>query len=196
MELIKAKKIATAICYQLLPYCSKINIAGSIRRKKPEVKDIEIICVPKKILAQFENLFERTEISIVDPEFAKTVLSLGQVIKGVPQGKYMQLELPEGIKLDLFIPADFDYYRQFAIRTGSADYSAKIIAAGWKRIGWCGADIGLRLIKDCTEHKGPDGKTKYKCERAKNNRPPVWQSEEEFFKWIKVPFIQPEFRNV
>ena len=75
-------------------------------------------------------------------------------------GKYMQIKLRENIILDLFMPDDFDYYRQYAIRTGSADYAAKIIATGWKKKGWCGSDKGLRKISDCVETKTPDGKSK------------------------------------
>lgn len=47
MPLKDAKKIAVTICCKLQPFCEKINIAGSLRRLKPLVKDIEIICVPK-----------------------------------------------------------------------------------------------------------------------------------------------------
>ena len=43
MNLKEASDIAVKICYKLQPFTSKINIAGSVRRKKAEVKDIEII---------------------------------------------------------------------------------------------------------------------------------------------------------
>lgn len=39
--------IAEKIKAQLAPHCDRIEIAGSIRRKKPEVKDIEIVVIPK-----------------------------------------------------------------------------------------------------------------------------------------------------
>jgi len=47
MELEKAKAIAEQIRVLLRPACNRIEIAGSIRRRKPEVGDIELLCIPK-----------------------------------------------------------------------------------------------------------------------------------------------------
>lgn len=47
MNLDYAKQIAEALIEELRPYCERISIAGSIRRGKQEVKDIEIVAVPK-----------------------------------------------------------------------------------------------------------------------------------------------------
>lgn len=197
MELLKAGKIAVNICYKLQPFCSKINIAGSIRRKKPEVKDIEIICRPILAPVSNDNLFDSGEPKFdIISGFASAIAELGTIEKGNAKGKYVKIALPEGINLDLFIPDEADYYRQYAIRTGSADYSFKIIATGWRKIGWVGSDLGLRLEKDCIETKTPDGKSKWQCIRDKNNKPPVWTSEEDFFKWLNVPFVKPEYRNI
>lgn len=189
-----AHKLAMNICYKLQPYCDEINIAGSIRRGKPEVKDIEIVCVPKKSCQ--DSLFdEGTRFYMVSSFFVKTITELGTVIKGKPTGKYMQIHLPEGINLDLFMTDDFDYYRQYAIRTGSADYVAKVIATGWKRKGWCGSDKGLRKRSDCIETKMPDGKSKWKCINPDPELPPVWKCEEDFFNWINVKWVYPSQRN-
>lgn len=194
MNLSHAQKIAVATCTLLQPYCDKIHIAGSIRRKKAEVKDVEIVCLPKTEAITTNDLFGSGEPKYdIITGFTTTVLSLGEVVKGNTRGRYMQIKMPE-ITLDLFMPLADDFYRQYAIRTGSAEYAQKVIATGWKKIGWCGSDIGLRRIEDCSEHKQPDGKIKYKCERNKNNLPPIWVSEEQFFQWINVPFIAPELR--
>jgi len=197
MELNKAQKMAVEICMRLQPFTDKINIAGSIRRKKPEVKDIEIVCMPKQIIVEDEDLFgTKRDNNHIDVGFISTVDSLGRIEKGKPTGRYCKIVLSEGINLDLFLPDPDDYYRQYAIRTGSADYSFKVIATGWRKLGWVGSDIGLRPEKDCIETKGPDGKSKWQCVRNKNNTPPIWKSEQEFFEWIKVPFLKPELRNI
>lgn len=193
MNLKSAQKIAIETCYKLQPYCDKINIAGSVRRLKPEVKDIEIVCVAK--MQEVKDIFGEKTGEIKNTSFIHTVSGLGEVVKGTPMGKMMQIKLPE-IMLDLFMPVDFDYYRQYAIRTGSADYAAKVIANGWKKKGWCGSDKGLRKISDCVEMKGADGKSKWKCVNKDAELPPVWTSEEDFFDWIKVPFIHPAKRIV
>ena len=194
LGLSAATKIAVDICYKLQPFCEKINIAGSVRRKKKEPKDIEIICIPNKEIQR--DMFGVPFASVRSVEFKNAVRFLGKIIKGNSNGKYMQIELPECINLDLFIPDDFDYYRQYAIRTGSADYAAKVIATGWKKKGWCGSDKGLRKISDCIETKTPDGKSKWKCVKPDAELPPVWKSEEEFFNWINVKMLPPHERCV
>ena len=64
MILNAALVFAWSVLESLSPYCKVIDIAGSVRREKPEVKDIEIICVPKVIISDlFSNNYKR------DPKF-------------------------------------------------------------------------------------------------------------------------------
>ena len=193
MEYKLAAEIAVSKCVHLQPHTTKINIAGSLRRKKDDVKDIEIVCVPA--VSTGVDLFGHSSGEIRSPQFIEAVNSLGKIIKGQATGRMMQIELPEGIMLDLFITTREDYFRQYAIRTGSAHYAARYIAGGWKRKGWCGSDQGLRKISDCVEMKGPDGKSKWKCLNKQAELPPYWKTEEEFFKWINHPYEKPIFRN-
>lgn len=189
MELRKAKIIAEKIVEQLKPYCEIINIAGSIRRNKYEVKDIEIVALPKS--EQANSLFSEDK-RVPIAAFYDKANNLGTVIKG---GKrYIQIHLHlanEDIKLDLFIPEYYDYYRQFALRTGSADYSHKIIAVTWNRKGWVGTDEGLRKQKECIQ-KGK----KWVCVKDDCEKPPIWQTEQEFFEWLGIEYLPPEKRDL
>lgn len=203
MKFVDAKILALNVWSLLKPHCEICKIAGSIRREKPEVKDIEIVCLPKKEVVEVAaaDMFSQPTIATVRSiKFCEIVNGLGIIEKGKVDGKYMQIHLSEHeINLDLFMPDDFDFYRQFAIRTGSADYTAKIIAGGWKKIGWCGSDLGLRLQSECASKTSPtDGKKIWKCVIAKDQQtlPPVWKSEQEFFDWIKVKWIEPKFRTL
>ncbi|MDV7397174.1 hypothetical protein RZS08_37585, partial [Arthrospira platensis SPKY1] len=45
-DLLKAKKTADYLVQRMAPACHKIEIAGSIRRRKPLVHDIEIVAEP------------------------------------------------------------------------------------------------------------------------------------------------------
>lgn len=49
MDYKTASTIAVQICTTLTPHCipDRVRIAGSIRRKKAEVKDIEVVCLPR-----------------------------------------------------------------------------------------------------------------------------------------------------
>lgn len=194
----RAKKLADRLVELLSPHCIKIDIAGSVRRKSFQVSDIEIVCLPKKMTI---DLFSSIEIPI--PEFW-SVLSQFQKETGkddltgryykylIPSGKKL---LPEGktlptIQLDLFIPQADDYYRQLAIRTGSSNYSASVIAQGWRKIGWTGTEDGLRREEE-VQRKGE----RWVCIHPNPTLPPVWESEEAFFQWLQVPYIQPIHRK-
>lgn len=129
--------------------------------------------------------------------FIKAISEVGKLEAGNAEtGRYLKIR-PNNldINLDLFIPNDNDYFRQFAIRTGSKDYANRVIAGGWLRLGWCGSDKGLRKIVDCiNEKKSPTDKNQWKCVNSNAERPPVWQSEKDFFKWLNVEWIPPEAR--
>jgi DNA polymerase (family 10) len=47
MNLARAKKLAARIVAELEPFCDRIEIAGSIRRERPEVNDIDLVLIPK-----------------------------------------------------------------------------------------------------------------------------------------------------
>lgn len=197
MVLNQAEHLAKNILNRLQQFTDVIHIAGSIRREKSEVKDIEVVCLPRYIEGgQTEMFSNATAQMVISPNYVQVVKSLGKVIKGKPDGRYMQIELPQRINLDLFMPDPDDYYRQFAIRTGSADYAHRTIAAGWLRKGWCGSDIGLRRIKDCDEYTDLTNKRRWYCKVANSEKPPVWQSEKEFFDWIEVPYVSPKYRTI
>lgn len=192
MQLAQAQKIAIDLCYQLQPHCHKINIAGSIRRKQPDVKDIEIVCTPIKQPCGQASLFDAVAEAAVPKFFEELVHSFGTVEIGKPNGRYMRIMLPEKIKLDLFMPQEQDFYRQLTIRTGSSRYVAMIIAPAWKKKGWCGTEQGLRKIIDCKavdEHK-------WKIINPNGQQPPWWTSEHEFFNWLNLKWIEPHLREV
>lgn len=196
MQLKQAQNIAVGLCYKLQPFCDRLNIAGSIRRGKADVKDIEIVAQPKLVHVKSADLFgEGKTTALVNDAYKEAVLSSGKVIKGQPTGRYMQIALPEGVNLDLFMPAPSDYFRQYAIRTGDSQYSAIIIACGWIKLGWCGTEDGLRKIEECNK-KSDNGKGRWVCDIPNPTLPPVWESEEAFFEWLKVPYKKPMYRRI
>lgn len=156
-----AKQIADNIVLQLKPHCERIEIAGSIRRKKAEVKDIEVVAIPKP----FEVGLFASGIAIVVSHWEK--------VKGELPCKYTQRVLPEGIKLDLFFAEPANWGLILAIRTGSAEYSHKVLAAGWVKEGYQSRDGYLW-----------HGRDKYNC-----------REEIDLFNRIRLKYIEPELRN-
>lgn len=198
MLLQEAKVIAVNIWEAMRPYCDIVKVAGSIRREKPEVKDVEIVALPQMIMGK--DLFGEDTEKVRSMDFKNIILGLGEVVKGKVDGKYMQIHMAQlGINVDLFMPDDFDFFRQFCIRTGSADWVSRFVAGGWRNLGWCGSDAGLRLQSECVSKTSEtDGKKSWHCITAKKDQtlPPCWKSEQEFFDWLKLKYIEPKYRNV
>ena len=56
MELQQAQALAEELASGLEPGCTRIEIAGSVRRGKPEPHDLEIVAIPKSTFVQTGNL--------------------------------------------------------------------------------------------------------------------------------------------
>lgn len=161
MEYQKALNIAEKVKEILSPYCERIEIAGSIRRKKSEVKDIEIVAIPK---AYDTGLFESG---------IATIVNQWEKVKGELPCKYTQRILPEGIKLDLFFAERGNWGLIYAIRTGSADYSHKVLATGWVKRGY----------------KSINGFLTY------NGKQVAVLEEKDLFNRISIVYLEPELRS-
>lgn len=196
MQLQQAKAIAIEICAYLKDYCeeNKIHIAGSIRRQKFEVKDIEIVLLPKKVV--HNDLFGKPISTQVIHEFKTHIENTGKVIKGNANGRMMQVELQQKIMVDFFMPEEKDFYRIYAIRTGSSLYAHNVIAGAWRALGWCGSDLGLRRQDDCRRYKDSAGKEKWQCVNKNGELPPVWEDEKHFFDWLRVKYVHPVRRDM
>lgn len=161
MKLEQALKTAEKVKALLTPHCERIEIAGSIRRKKPDVKDIEIVAIPKPF-----------DVGLFQSGIA-TIVNQWQKVKGELPCKYTQRILPEGIKLDLFFAERGNWGLIYAIRTGSADYSHKVLATEWVKRGY--KSEGGYLVANGKQIAVPE--------------------EEDLFRLIGVPFIAPELRG-
>lgn len=159
MILAQASEIADKYKNLLAPWCERIEIAGSIRRGKKEVSDIELVCIPRSChLVPFV-----------------TTVKQWIKIKGEPTGKYTRRKLYEGIYLDLFIANKNNWGLIYAIRTGSAEYSHKVLAIGWVKKGFESRD---GVLYD------------------KKGKATFIREEEDLFELIGVPFIMPERREL
>lgn len=162
MKLEQAQEIAESVRSKLEPFCERIEVAGSIRRKKPEVKDIEIVAIPKPY-----------DVGLFSSGIA-TVVNRWEKVKGELPCKYTQRILPEGIKLDLFFAKPENWGLIYAIRTGSAEYSHKVLACGWSAKGYKSVDGMLTLF---------------------GGQVPV-REEEDLFHLIGIDWVTPEQREI
>jgi len=183
-------------------HCEKIEVAGSVRRalispelQKREVKDVEIVALPQ---TESSGLFD--DVPVRSKEFC-AALEQYVIVKGdIKTGRYVKIAYPHDVNIDLFLPTKEDFYRQFAIRTGSADFARSVLATGWRKLGWAGTKDGLRRESECscsahTELGISAQKQVWTCKAINPTLPPVWESEKDFFKWLNIEYVEPSFRG-
>jgi DNA polymerase/3'-5' exonuclease PolX len=165
MLLRDADRISRDILDLLSPHCDRCEIAGSIRRRCPEPRDIEIVCVRKTSGASLAA-------------FVETV-NRWPAVKGKPTGKYTQ-RLVGGVKLDLFMCERENWGLIFAIRTGSADFCKRTLAPAWVRAGYRSED---GMLTEPTNIRP-----------GSRRQIPVYE-ESELFRLLGMPVIPPEKRT-
>jgi DNA polymerase/3'-5' exonuclease PolX len=171
-----ALKLAGKWVEAFAAHCERIEIAGSVRRLKPEVKDIEIVAIPK--VTSVTDLFGESlgEISALE-DCIQGYRDAFEIMKNGP--KYKKLMLPEGIAVDLFIvtpPAQWGV--QFMIRTGPAEFSRWMVT---KRM------LGGALPNHCYVDKGSvwDGK---------NGQQICMPEEQDYFRFCGLAWREPRLR--
>ena len=112
----EALAIAQCLLERLRPACERIELAGSLRRQRPQIGDIEIVAIPRLRSA---GLFDDTQESMLD----EAVLTCGATRFSKSGARFRQFEFG-GMNVDLFIQPDpATWGMNFMIRTGSADFS-------------------------------------------------------------------------
>jgi DNA polymerase/3'-5' exonuclease PolX len=168
MELEKAKAIAREIVYWLTPACHRITIAGSIRRRKPDVGDIELLCIPK-----FNG-----PVDLLDREL-KWLIGTGQldyrrnkkgsIVYG-PKNKLLR-HVASGIGVDIFSTDEECWPVALVVRTGGEATNKEIATRAIRH--------GLRFHAYGRGFTLADGSEL------------VCQSEEDVFKAVGLAYREP-----
>lgn len=108
MKLGFAKELADDFKKQIQPYCSRVEVAGSVRREKPDPRDIEICAIPQDLFG------------------LKKIMDLQYYIKGRFPSLYSQITF-QGEKIDIFWCRPENWGNIFLIRTGPWEFSKKIM---------------------------------------------------------------------
>ena len=175
--------IAYTLKALLAPGCQKIEIAGSLRRQSPTVKDIEIVAQPTML--PIDTLFGDIYgyASALDPILAdlasRNILSTA----GKNGERYKQLKVrgKVGPDLDLFIvrpPAQWGVI--FTIRTGPAEFSRRLVTPR-KHGGLLPSHLHVK-----------DGAVRYDAAPRKIIETPT---ETALFELLGIDWIPPEERQ-
>lgn len=189
MKLQQAREIAEQVYHFLKPACVRIEIAGSIRRCKPEPGDIEIVCMPWIIN---QNDLFGTAHQVKDYFEELPFEMLGEIKKNGL--RYKQIVLKQGINLDLFIvrePAQWGVI--YTIRTGPADFSHWLVTN--KHMGGalpdrCRIADGV-LLEECTRSWDEEIQ-KYVLT---GGTPVPMPEEKDLFDYLQLPYIEPKDRK-
>lgn len=182
----KALEIAEQLTAQIQPYCERVEIAGSLRRQKSEVKDIEIVAVPKYENWQNESFLfaQKQPVNLLHELWAqcRQKHSVKWIKPGVskilpwqpkPDGKYWRGYLPDyDIKLDLFLSKPDNFGAIFLIRTGSAEFSQAVVTYA--------KGIGKRCVDGFFTVHG---------------EPTATPTEADVFSLLRLAYIEPKHRT-
>jgi len=176
-SLAEAERIAAEIVVDLSTYCDRISVAGSVRRRKSEVGDLELVAIPARGAG---GLFSDIATNLLWEHLHAS--DRYHFTKGDnPNGRYYQLALSlyPDLQVDLFLAETDNWGLILLVRTGSAEFSTAALAR-WKRRQGIGPEqagsVGGRLVRR-------DGEVAPTPE------------EETVFELLGLPWIAPEQRH-
>jgi DNA polymerase/3'-5' exonuclease PolX len=159
-------------------HCTRCVIAGSLRRKRQLVSDIEILFVSKITrVPDPQDLFRERTIPVSAASLAiDALLNSGQIVKRLNRnghttwGPYNKLAIHAGIPVDLFETSEDCFFNALVVRTGPAE-SNVLIASAAKRLGW-------------NWHAYGSGFT-----RGRETK--IVKSERDAFDHVQLPYLEP-----
>lgn len=190
ISILEAGPIAWALADALAPACERIEVAGSIRRGRPDVGDIELLAVPKTHEAPVEpsGFFDAPEPIVVN-DLVERVYALREagVLAEVEQHKaagrrYVKsVHVESGLQVDLFMvrpPASWGVL--YLIRTGPATYSQWFVTEARRRAMHVGA---------AQLHRGGLGCGAIPCDVIPT------PEEQDVYAALSLPWVRPEDRS-
>lgn len=167
MKLDTARSMALAVIKEIEPHCERIEIAGSIRRCRPHVNDIDLVILPKgpagrrAIIARFELTCSRVKGGEQYEEFLS------------PNGWQFDLWFAHAGKADLFTTTPGNWGMLLLARTGSKEHNIKLAAVAKSK--------GLLF----SPHQGI----------LRDDEILASKTEEEIFAALGLPYVKPEDRE-
>lgn len=172
-----ALPVAKELCDRLKPACSRLIVAGSLRRRKAAVGDVEILYVPL-LEERPGDLFSTEMVSLAEEEICRMIgdgtLSARPLANGrTAWGEKNKLALHRsGIPVDLFRTTDEAWFNYLVCRTGPAESNTRIATEAQRR-GWQWNPYGAGFTNLETGDVTP------------------MDSEEAVFRFVGLPYKQP-----
>lgn len=152
----QAISAAETILDLLSSRCSRIVIAGSIRRQATEVSDIEILYIPRTAPADADLFGECAHINLADSALramlhtgliSQRLNTRGQATWG--EKNKLALHTRTGIPIDFFATTEDCWWNYLVCRTGPAESNIRIATAAKARgYQWNPYDPGFTRLQD------------------------------------------------
>lgn len=165
--------LADVLVDRLTPACTRIEEAGSLRRKQAEIGDIELIAVPIPVLDLFGQPTGQTQVDLLLAQWPVEVIKDGE--------KYKQFIVTtthgQPVQVDLFLQPDpATWGVNMLIRTGPVNFSRKMVtpkrSGGWMPDAYIVRDARIWLLHEAQETP----------------------EEEDVFRLYGLDWIAPEYR--
>ena len=166
MQLDSARGIAGRFVGLIAPHCERVMVVGSIRRKRPEVHDVDVVAISRITQAMKEGWFGQEKIHesrlhwriaelLADGTAKARVKKDGKTMVG--EGVAM-LEY-EGFPVDIYYATAETWGGLVLVRTGSTEHNIvltrRAIEKGWKLhadgTGVWDARVGGKRVDDGSE---------------------------------------------
>lgn len=176
MDLKTADRYSESIREWLKERCERIEIAGSIRRRRPNCNDVDVVCIPR--YKENTNLFGQVEerINLVHDmlvDYVKATPGTRWHSGGNVAGNWCSLQLPK-CQLDVFFADAENFGTVLLCRTGSKEHNIWISQRAERMGGHWGVNHGLEIAGD--------GQI-------------VRRTEEEIYDALELPFLEPVQRE-
>jgi len=168
MELEKAKTIASEIIRRLAPYCERVEVAGSVRRRRPTVRDIDVVLIPRDKEAVDSVLMQLGKVKMSGAKIARVTVDLTHVIR--KSESLIQLTA-DTVDIDIYFATPETWATLFLVRTGSTENNIRLCSLAKKR-GWKLAANGDGLFNEYDERIAGD-------------------SEESIYEALGIPWQEP-----
>lgn len=174
MKLAFAQACGAKLIEWLTPLCERVEIAGSVRRGRVVVSDLDLVIIPKRPVVK--NLLGEADGSVNDTAveiLARAnrdgwrVLSCGEEIISIETAK------PPRVQVDFFFATPASWASVLLCRTGSKEHNVWLCSAAIKRGLHWKPNVGLMLGTEVL--------------RA--------ESEREIYERLGLSFIEPAARE-
>lgn len=122
-----AQVVAWTVAAELRPFCERIEIAGSVRRRKATCKDAEIVCIPKPGRRDLFGVVLSDQVTdYLESQIGRGHWQKRPNIRGIMTfGPSNKLVTFDNFAVDIFSTTARNWGMTLLVRTGSAEFNKR-----------------------------------------------------------------------